>query len=1042
MKIAHRLTLIALVLVLAISACQTQTVTPGVPTEPVVVNTPVPIEPTPTSQPQSAAEDVLYLNLMWHQHQPLYYKDENGVYTRPWVRVHATKDYYDMAYLVSQYPNVHVTFNLTPVLLRQLEDFVNNGAKDLYWVMTEKPANQLTDEEKQFILQRFFDANWDKLIGRYPRYKELLEKRGGTDAEAIQEALSTFTEQDFRDLQIWWNLVWFDPMFLNQSPLKELVEKGRNFSEEDKVILFQEVRRVMAEIIPLHRQLQDAGQIEVTTTPYAHPILPLLIDTNLQTKGNPGSDLPQKFSYPQDALTHLERSVKLYEVNFGQPPRGLWPGEGAVAQIMVPFVLRAGYSWMATGEPVLAKSLGLDSFTRDSKETVNQPDDLYRPYYVTNQAGDKLAVFFRDGVLSDKIGFTYSGVSGTAAAKDLIQRLENIRSKLKEQNAQGPHIVSIILDGENAWEYYDNDGIEFLSTFYQLLSESDTIRTITPSEYIQKFPEQRVIQDLFAGAWFSPNYDTWIGEAEENTAWEYLRQTREVLAKYDISKVRQAPAEKIETALDYMLLAEGSDWFWWYGADQDSGQDEYFDRGFRELLRKVFETLGEPVPTFVDVPIIQARPVSAETPLQGLSSPVIDGNIGAEEWNKAAYYPAAENNQLSGFAYALDANNLYLRVDAASGGAMVRVLEPPVVIYLQDRRMKTSYPYTLADQPGLLGMAASYALVWNGGRDLTLFKAGQEGWEEGEAIGAAASNAGVLELSVPLTLLGEFETGDEYRFFIGVGANQTLFPQKGPAQFVIPDLGLSTVLFEVEDPEGDDYGPGTYTYPTDAVFQNKAFDLKSFRVSYDDNNLIFRIGFYGPIPNPWGSPNGLAIQTVDIYIDQDPGSGTGARLLLPGRNAALTSGNGWEYALWLEGWTPQVLVPKSDTLEPIQASEISMKILVDPATRTVTVRVPRASFGNGDPATWGFAVAVLGQEGYPSAGVWRVRDVEQKSAQWRFGGAPADGRRNHTRIIDLIWPADSETSQEVMLGNTYVPSQADPGTLSADDFAQVELLKP
>lgn len=277
MKLTYRILLIFMVLVLALTACQTQTITPVAPTQPVIVSPTAPAEPTPTPATEMA-EDVLYLNLMWHQHQPLYYKDENGVYTRPWVRVHATKDYYDMAYLVSQYPNVHVTFNLTPVLLRQLEDFVNNGAKDLYWVMTEKPANQLSEDDKRFILQRFFDANWDKLIGRYPRYKELLEKRGGTDAEAIQNALTTFTEQDFRDLQIWWNLVWFDPMFLNQPPLKDLVEKGRNFSEEDKEIIFREARRIMAETVPLHRKLQEAGQIEVTTTPYAHPILPLLID--------------------------------------------------------------------------------------------------------------------------------------------------------------------------------------------------------------------------------------------------------------------------------------------------------------------------------------------------------------------------------------------------------------------------------------------------------------------------------------------------------------------------------------------------------------------------------------------------------------------------------------------------------------------------------------------------------------------------------------------------------------------------------------------
>ncbi len=1034
----YRLLWVVLVLILGLTSCQTQ---PLPLPEPRRLPQPLPVETgQPTNTPQVAEEDLLYLNLVWHQHQPLYYKNDQGVYTRPWVRVHATKDYYDMAYLVSQYPDVHVTFNLTPVLLRQMDDFVSNQAKDLYWVLAEKPAAELSLDEKRFVLQRFFDVNWGKIIARFPRYQELLDKRSAADATAIEAALTSFSEQDFRDLQIWFNLAWFDPMFLEQPPLKALVDQGGNFSEADKTILFDEVRRVIAEVVPLHRQMQETGQIEITTTPYAHPILPLLIDTNLQAIGNPGADLPPKFSYPQDALTHLQRSVELYQNTFGQPPRGIWPGEGSVAQIMVPFVLRAGYSWMATGEPVLAKSLGLDGFTRESKETVNQPDDLYRPYYVTNQAGDKLAVFFRDGVLSDKIGFTYSGVSGTAAAKDLIQRLENIREKLKEQSAEGPHVVSIILDGENAWEYYENDGIEFLSTFYQLLSESETIRTITPSEYLEKFPEQRVIEDLFPGAWFSPNYDTWIGETEENTAWEYLRQTREVLAKYDISKVRQAPPEAIAAAQDYMLLAEGSDWFWWYGADQDSGQDEYFDVGFRALLRRVFESLGEEVPSFVDVPIIQARPVSAETPLQGLSTPRVDGVIASGEWDPAAYYPAAQGGPISGFAYAMDDKNLYIRVSAAGGGAMARALQTPVTVYIQDRRLKTSSPYTLGGASALLGMASSHALQWNGVASPVLYQAGSEGWVEQQAIGEAAVSAGEMEMSIPLSLLGEFETGDEYRFLVGVGAEQVLFPAKGPAQFIIPDLGLSTVLFEIEDAEGDDHGPGTYTYPTDAVFQNKAFDLKSFRVSYDEKNLIFRIGFYGPIPNPWGSPSGLAIQTIDIYIDQDPGNGSGARLLLPGRNAALQAGNGWDYALWLEGWTPQVVAPQADTLEPVQAAEISMKILVDPAARTVTVRVPRESLGGGDPANWGFVVAVLGQEGFPSAGVWRVRDVEPKAAQWRFGGAP-ESSKNHTRILDLVWADAVAPTQQEMLG-TFPVSQADAGTLSADDFSQLELIRP
>ncbi len=603
----------------------------GAPTaSPTPLPQPTEAVPAPTTAPPT--EEVLYLNLMWHQHQPLYYKDENGVYTRPWVRVHATKDYYDMAATVAQYPSVHVTFNLTPVLIRQLDDFVQNGAKDRYWVLAEKPASELTPEEKEFILRRFFDANWDHVIRRYPGYRALLDKRGGTDDEAIARALETFTEQDFRDLQVWFNLAWMDPDELAKEPLRSLVAKDHGFAEEDKVVLFNEVRRIMAQVIPIHRELQEKGQIEVTTTPYAHPILPLIYDTNLALVGNPGAEMPQRFSYPNDAIAQLQRSVEIYEAHFGQKPRGLWPAEGAVAQEIVPLVAKAGYLWMATGEPVLAQSLGIGDFTRDSRETVQEADALYRPYYV-GEGDRRVAVFFRDWTLSDKIGFTYSGMPGEKAAQDLMDRLENIRARLKEEGAPGPHIVSIILDGENAWEYYDNDGKEFLHTLYRLLSESQTIKTMTPSEYLVMFPDQRTLDHLFPGAWFSANYDTWIGEPEERQAWNYLAQTRYKLGRMT-SRTLQRPARRaIARALDYMYLAEGSDWFWWYGADQDSGQDEYFDEGFRALLKKVYESLGEPVPAYLHAPIIPRRsgPGRPGPPGSGLS-PRMDGRIGQGEW--------------------------------------------------------------------------------------------------------------------------------------------------------------------------------------------------------------------------------------------------------------------------------------------------------------------------------------------------------------------------------------------------------------------------
>ncbi len=998
--------------------------------------TPAPTTALSATQPptEAPAKDILYLNLVWHQHQPLYYKDESGVYTRPWVRVHATKDYYDMAATVAKYPNVHVTFNLTPVLLRQLDDFVQNGAKDKYWMLAEKPASELTAEDKDFIMRRFFDANWDHVIKVHPGYKALLDKRGGTTDEEIAAAINNFTEQDFRDLQIWFNLAWFDPDELAKEPLLSLVNKDHGFSEEDKTIVFDQVRSIMAQVIPIHKELQDQGQIEVITTPYAHPILPLIYDTNLALVGNPAAEMPDRFSYPNDAIAQLNKSVEIYKEHYGMAPRGLWPGEGAVAQEIVPLVAKAGYQWMASGEPVLAQSLGIGSFTRDAKETVQEADDLYRPYYVQGSTGGKVAIFFRDWTLSDKIGFTYSGTPGDVAAKDLMQRLENIRAHLKEQGAEGPHIVSIILDGENAWEYYLNDGKEFLNALYQQLSESTTIQTITPSEYLKLFPEQRTLDNLFPGAWFSANYDTWIGEPEEKLAWNYLGQVRSDLAKYDISKIRSASPEAIAQAEDYMYLAEGSDWFWWYGSDQDSGQDDYFDTGFRALLAKVYESLGEPVPSFVNVPIIPKKPATAERTVNGLSTPNIDGINSPGEWNNAALFTsgAQAGNSL---AYTFDAKYLYLRMNFVQPPAQGTRLG----FYLTIPGATNAYPFTRAvesETPALLGIAATHLFEWEEG-EFKSYTAGKSGWNGGAAIGQAVLNENTFEAAILWESLGELQAGDDLRLVAALMPSGELLPLQGPAQIVLPDLGTSTTILEVTDPSGDDHGPGAYTYPTDSVFKAQVFDLKTFTVAYDEKNMVFKFTFYGPIPNPWGSPNNLAIQTLDVYVDKDPGAGTGARVLLPSRNAALAQGYGWEYAVWAEGWTPQIIAPEAATLEPKQVIGVDFKIIVDPASSTVTLRVPRTVFGEGDPTQWAYAAAVLSQDGYPSTGVWRVRDVNAASEQWRFGGGPSD--TNHTRIIDLAWPEGATPTQEDML-SSYTSSSASLGELKVDDFPQIQML--
>ena len=625
--------------------------------------------PKPTATTIPPTPEPLYLAIIWHQHQPLYYKDQSAnMYLKPWVRVHATKDYVDMAAMLEKYPNIHVTFNLTPTLIRQLDD-IAAGAKDKYWVIAEKPASQLTADDKKFMLQRFFDTN-RKIIARFPRYQQLLDDRG-TDLSdtGLDATIARWTEAEWRDLQVLFNLAWTDPDWLAQEPLKSLNAKAANYAEADKAVLFQEHLKLVKEVIPVHKKLQDTGQIEITMTPYAHPILPLLVDTSLALQAAAKLPLPTRFMYGQDAVAQLQKGVELYTAHFGQAPRGMWPAEGSVAQEIVGIVANGGIQWMASDEGVLAKSLGKPAFNRNSAEVVSDADDLYRPYYVTSADKPPVLMVFRDVVISDKVGFTYSGSSGESAAKDFMNRVRNIGARLEEEGKPGPHLVTVILDGENAWEYYANDGKEFLNSLYGLLSEAKDIKTVTPSEYMEMYPDQRKIEKLWAGSWISADFTTWIGEEEENLGWDYLGKVRADVQKY-VSGVRATTPEKLAQALDFMYAAEGSDWFWWYGTDQSSGDDASFDEMFRRTLMDVYNALGEKPPDYLYVPIIAKAPQPPTKAVESLFTPTIDGKAGKEEWASAGYYAivggamARANDVVTDVYYGFDAKNIYLRLDA------------------------------------------------------------------------------------------------------------------------------------------------------------------------------------------------------------------------------------------------------------------------------------------------------------------------------------------------------------------------------------------
>lgn len=988
-------------------------------------------------------KDVLYLNIIWHQHQPLYYADADGIITRPWVRVHATKDYYDMAATVAKYPDVHVTFNLTPVLLMQMDQFVNDGVKDKYWVLAEKPAVDLTDADRQFILTRFFDANWDHMIRVHPGYKRLLDLRGGTAAENIQAAMTSFNDQDFRDLQIWFNLAWMDPDLLESDPLKALVAKDHDFNESDKVILFDEVKRVMAQVVPIHKELMEKGQIEVITSPLAHPILPLLYDTELALVGNPNADMPRRFQYVQDDIAQLSEGRAIYKENFGREPTGLWPSEGSVAEQVVPLVSNAGYQWMASGEQVLANSLGIGAFTRNNNDTVLQADQFYRPYWVSGPAdgpikGGKVLMVFRDNLISDKLGFTYSGTPGEEAAADFTQRMENIRQQLITEEANGPHLVSIILDGENAWENYDRDGKDFLNALYRKLSESKTIKTVTVNEYLKKFPNQQDLPELFPGAWFSANYDTWIGEPEEKAAWNLLGQVRGDLEKVILEQKKSGQAVPgLDEATRQMYLAEGSDWFWWYGADQDSGNDAYFDEGYRALLSNVYKALGKEVPLAVQVPIIPAQVAKSERDLNGQSIVNVDATASPEEWDAGAVFNLVTDppvSTLQNLQIGVDQQNLYLSLlsDEAWNVNPDRTIEVYLSSPYASRGLGFSRPGEGSTAINLLGFSATHLMtIHPGGGQMEYYTAGKQEWQQENVHGQMQAGDTFLEVALPLEWMGGLQAGDEVK--VRLLADGAVLPSSGPARVLMPDLSNMTTILQVTDPTGDDNGPGTYTYPTDTVFGSGVFDITGFKVRYDEENISFDFTIAGDITNPWNGPAGFSLQTFDVYIDQDPGTGTGAQLLLSGRNASLSEGSGWEYALWAESWTPQILAPDAVTKEPKPVNGASFKVVLNPAARTVSLIAPRSIFGDGDPSQWTYAGMVLSQEGYPAEGVWRVRDVEPAGAQWRIGGAPDDA--NHTRILDLAWPEGQSPDQAEQL-STYT-SSSDP---AAGDYPKIQML--
>jgi alpha-amylase/alpha-mannosidase (GH57 family) len=594
-------------------------------------------------------------------HQP-YYKDPfTGIYRLPWVRLHGTKDYLDMVEIIEDFPEIKQTFNLVPSLLQQLNDYAENNATDAYLDLTLRKASELTDADKVFILENFFLANWDNMIRPFPRYYELLVKRGFrfTKGELIR-TIKYFSDNDFLDLQVLFNLCWIDPLFRSRDPFfSELVRRGKNYTEEEKKILVDKQYEILREIIPKYRELNAKGQIELSASPFYHPILPLLWDTDLAKVAMPNVRLPRKrFSNPEDASRQVKDALEYFEKIFGYRPTGMWPSEGSVCEDILRILNSEGIKWVATDEEVLARSL--EKGLRNSSGNIIDPSGFYRPYTFSD-----VSIFFRDHKLSDLIGFVYSGLEPKVAADDLVNRLLNIHSSVSHNR---PHVVPIILDGENAWEHFKNDGHDFLHFLYERLSKEKRLKAVTISEYLRYDSGER-LQRLHAGSWINANYSIWIGHEEDNTAWDYLTDTRADLLTF----AKLNPDRLFDDAWNALYVAEGSDWNWWYGDEHTTETQEEFDELFRLNLMKVYKEMGKEIPPNLFVPVLKEdRSIQPEITIRGFISPKIDGIVtGYYEWYQGAYLAVGKSggsmhkaeSLISYIYYGFNQNTLFLRLD-------------------------------------------------------------------------------------------------------------------------------------------------------------------------------------------------------------------------------------------------------------------------------------------------------------------------------------------------------------------------------------------
>lgn len=553
--------------------------------------------------------------LCWHMHQPEYRDPRDGVFQQPWTYLHAIKDYVDMAAHLERWPGARVVVNFVPILLEQLEDYVTqieayrrdgsvSELRDPLLIGLIRPGD-LQGEARVELARALMRAQRERLVERFAPFARLVQ---ATEALLEHEhAADYLSDRLLSDLAVWYHLAWSGETLRQNDPfIRDMLEREGRFEAHEREALLARIGDLIAGLFGRYRRLADAGQVELSMTPYAHPIMPLLLDLSAGTESEPAAPQPDREEYPggeERVRYHIEHGLAVFDRFFGRRPAGCWPSEGAISDRTLSLLEEYGFEWTASGQQVLNNSLNR------AHQTVHCPHRVYR------RDDRALRLFFRDDGLSDRIGFDYQNWHADYAVLDFCNHLVSIADTCEHLGVKTP-VVPIILDGENAWEHYPDNGFWLLDGLYKRLSEHPSLELVTFGDYLKREPEPVDLRSLVAGSWVYGNLATWVGEPAKNRAWEWLVDAR--LAYLEAEAGGQWSPEVAGRNAQQLAVCEGSDWFWWFGDENPAEAVRDFDRLFRLQLRRLYELIERPVPAELDTPVCVPAAVDVEVEAGGV----------------------------------------------------------------------------------------------------------------------------------------------------------------------------------------------------------------------------------------------------------------------------------------------------------------------------------------------------------------------------------------------------------------------------------------